>query len=155
MRFVKFVAIEFPRIIVTENLIVVLSEIFSVKVEGKVIWVSLFVLALLMIRSISWIHLSLEIPPLIISYYQLYEGVSLSLNPDPTVVRVVFLHLQTLEVREETVTLSFLIESHLLVAEFHISDPDIHLLEHYPLELRLNISSQVVHLVESVQLMQG
>jgi len=37
IRFVKFVAIEFPRIIVTENLIVVLSEIFSVKVEGKVI----------------------------------------------------------------------------------------------------------------------
>jgi hypothetical protein len=90
-----------------------------------------------------------------ISYYQLYEGVSLSLNPDPTVVRVVFLHLQTLEVRDETVTLSFLIESHLLVAEFHISEPEIHLLKHYPLELRLNISSQTVHLVESVQLMQG
>jgi hypothetical protein len=90
-----------------------------------------------------------------ISYYQLYIGLSLSLNPDPTAVIVVFLHLQTLEVREETLRLSFLIESHFLVAEFHISDPNIHLFVHYPLKLRLNISSQPVHLVESVQLRQG
>jgi hypothetical protein len=33
---VKFDTIEFPKIIVTENLIVVLSEIFSVRVEGTV-----------------------------------------------------------------------------------------------------------------------
>jgi len=90
-----------------------------------------------------------------ISYYQLYVGLSLSLNPDPTVLRVVFLHLQTLDVKEETVRLSFLIESHFLVAEFHISDPYIHLFVHYPLKLRLNISSQDVHLIESVHLMQG
>ena len=90
-----------------------------------------------------------------ILYDQEYDGLSFSKNPDPTVVSVVFLHLQTLEEREDTVRLSFLIESHFLVTEFHISDPDMHLLMHYPLALRLNISSHPVHLVESMQLRQG
>jgi hypothetical protein len=53
IRFVKFVTTEFPKVITTENFIVVLSETFSVKVEGIVIFVTLFMFALLKINSIS------------------------------------------------------------------------------------------------------
>jgi hypothetical protein len=42
---VELVAIDVPRTIFTVNLIVVLSEIFSVNVDGTVIYVSLLELA--------------------------------------------------------------------------------------------------------------
>ena len=68
IRFVELVAIDVPRTIFTVNLSVVLSEIFSVNVDGTVIYVSLLELAELTIESISVIQRSLFVPPEIISY---------------------------------------------------------------------------------------
>jgi hypothetical protein len=68
IRIVELVAIDVPRTIFTVNLSVVLSEIFSVNVDGTVIYVSLLELAELTIESISVIQRSLFVPPERISY---------------------------------------------------------------------------------------
>ena len=68
IRFVELVAIDVPRTIFTVNLSVVLSEIFSVNVDGTVIYVSLLELAELTIELISVIQRSLFVPPERISY---------------------------------------------------------------------------------------
>jgi len=70
IRIVELVAIDVPRTIFTVNLSVVLSEIFSVNVDGTVIYVSLLELAELTIESISVIQRSLFVPPERISYCQ-------------------------------------------------------------------------------------
>jgi hypothetical protein len=83
IRLVELVAIEVPRTILTVNLRVVLSDIFSVKVDGIVIYVSLLALAELIIESISESQRSLVAPPERISYCQEYNGLSSALKPSP------------------------------------------------------------------------
>jgi hypothetical protein len=56
-----------PTVIFTLNLKLVASRIFSVRVEGTVILARLFELASVIKASISDNHLSLLVPPLVIS----------------------------------------------------------------------------------------
>jgi hypothetical protein len=130
MMFVEFETTELPSVIVDVILIVVLSETFSERVEGIVICDSLLLLPEFIIESMSESHLSFDSPPDTISYLQEYKGLSDSVNPDPATDTVVFLHLHTLGVYALTVTNSFLMLSHLLVASFQISEPSMHFSTH-------------------------
>ncbi len=76
-------------------------------------------------------------------------GVSEDVNPEATVDSVVFLHLHTLLLAAETVTLNFLNGSHYFVTVFQASIDELHFATHTPsVAWRLKISSQAKHLVE-------